>query len=63
MPKNLHTTFAAMTHLAEGLCLSALLTLKVENVLICLAGTQIPTVSMMELQFVIIIIIQVSSFI
>jgi hypothetical protein len=27
-----------MTHLAEGLCLNALLTLKVENYLISLAG-------------------------
>jgi hypothetical protein len=48
MSKNLHMPFAAMTHPAEGLCLSALLTLKVENSLICLAGTRIPTVSMME---------------
>jgi hypothetical protein len=39
MPKNLHASFAEMTHLAEGLCLSALLTLKVENSLICLVGT------------------------
>jgi hypothetical protein len=37
--------FAAMTHLAGGLCLSAPLTLKVENSLICLAGTRIPTVT------------------
>jgi hypothetical protein len=50
MSKNLHTSFAAMTHLAEGLCLSALLMLKVENYFICLAGTRIPTVSMMEWQ-------------
>jgi hypothetical protein len=51
MSKNLHMSFAAMMHLAEGLCLSALLTLKVENS-ICLLGTQIPTVSMMEWQFI-----------
>jgi hypothetical protein len=33
---------AAMAHLAEGLgpCLSALLTLREENYLICLVGTQ-----------------------
>jgi hypothetical protein len=50
--KNLRMSFAAMTHLAEGLCLSALLTLKVENFLICLVGTRISTVSMMEGQFI-----------
>jgi hypothetical protein len=32
-------SFAAMTHLAEGLCLDALLMLKVENSLVCLVGT------------------------
>jgi hypothetical protein len=48
MSKNLQISFAAMTHLAEGLFLSALLTLKVEHSLICLVGTRIPTVSMME---------------
>jgi hypothetical protein len=36
MSKNLQNLFAAMTHLAEGLFLNALLTLKVENSLICL---------------------------
>jgi hypothetical protein len=45
-------SFAAMMHLAEGLCLNVLLTLRVENYLICLVGTRIPTVSMMELQFI-----------
>jgi hypothetical protein len=40
-----------MVHLAEGQCLNALLMLKAES-LICLAGTQIPTVSIMERQFV-----------
>jgi hypothetical protein len=48
MSKNLQISFLAMTHLAEGLFLNALLTLKVENSLICLVGTRIPTVSMME---------------
>jgi hypothetical protein len=33
-------SFAALTHLAEGLCPSTLLPLKVENSLICLAGMQ-----------------------
>jgi hypothetical protein len=37
--QNLHMSFAVMTHLAEGLCLNALLVLKVENSLICLVGT------------------------
>jgi hypothetical protein len=37
-----------MTRLAEGLCFNALLTLKVENPLICLVGTRIPTVYKME---------------
>jgi hypothetical protein len=41
-------TCAAMTHLAEGLCLNALLTLKVEILLICLVGTRILIVFMME---------------
>jgi hypothetical protein len=45
-------SLAAMAHLAEGLCLSALLTLKVENSLICLVGTRIPAVPMMEWQFI-----------
>jgi hypothetical protein len=31
MSKNLHISFAAMTHFAEGLCVNALLALKVEN--------------------------------
>jgi hypothetical protein len=44
MSKYLQTSFAAMTHLAEGLCFNALLTLKVENSLICLVGTHIASV-------------------
>jgi hypothetical protein len=48
MPKNLHVSFEAMTHLAEGLYLNELLTLKVETYLSCLAGTRIPTMSMTE---------------
>jgi hypothetical protein len=51
MSKYLQTSLAAMTHLAEGLCFNALLTLKVENSLIGLAGTRIPTESKMEGQF------------
>jgi hypothetical protein len=38
-PKNLHTSFAAMAHLAEGIRLNAMLMLKVENFLIYLGGT------------------------
>jgi hypothetical protein len=38
MPKSMHMLIAAMTHPAEGLCLNALLTLKVENFHICLVG-------------------------
>jgi hypothetical protein len=37
-------SFSAMTHIAEGLCLNALLTLKVENYLICLVGIRITSV-------------------
>jgi hypothetical protein len=50
MSKNLHMSFAAITHLAEGLCLNELLTLKVENSIIYLVSARIPTptVSMME---------------
>jgi pyruvate formate-lyase activating enzyme-like uncharacterized protein len=44
--------FPAVAQQAEGLCLNALLMLKVENSLICLVGTEIPTVSMMERQFI-----------
>jgi hypothetical protein len=52
MSNNLHTSLAAMTHLAEGLRFNALLTLKEENSLICVADTRTLTVSKMELQFV-----------
>jgi hypothetical protein len=45
-------SFAAMTHLAEGLCLNVLLRLKVENSLICLVGTRMPIVSMVKWQFI-----------
>jgi hypothetical protein len=48
MSKNLQTLFAAMTHLAEGLCFNALLTLKAKSSLICLAATRKPAVSKME---------------
>jgi hypothetical protein len=44
-------SFAKLTRLAERLVLSALLTLKVENSLICLAGTRMSTVAMTEGQF------------
>jgi hypothetical protein len=44
MSKNLQISFAAITRLAEGLSLNAMLTLKVENSLVCLVGTRIPTV-------------------
>jgi hypothetical protein len=47
MSRNLHMSFAAMTHLAEGLRLNSLLTQKVENSFICLVGTRIAIVSMM----------------
>jgi hypothetical protein len=43
-----HISFAAMTHLAEGLRLNALLTLKAENSPVCLTGTGISTVSTMK---------------
>jgi hypothetical protein len=36
--KKLHLSFAAMAHLAEGLCLNILLTLKVDNS-VCPVGT------------------------
>jgi hypothetical protein len=35
MSNNLQISFAAMTHVAEGLFLNVLLTLKVENSIIC----------------------------
>jgi hypothetical protein len=47
--------FAAMTHLAEGLRLNALLMLKAEISLICLVGTRIPTVFMMEVKFILLL--------
>jgi hypothetical protein len=49
---NPHTSFAAMAHLAEGVCINAILVLKVENSLICLVGTRTPTMSKMECQLV-----------
>jgi hypothetical protein len=49
---NLHMSFAIMTRLAEGPYLDALLTLKVENSLIYLEDTRLPSVSVMELQFI-----------
>jgi hypothetical protein len=49
--KNLHVPFAAMPHVAGGLRLNALITVIEEN-FICLVGTQIPTVSMMEWQLI-----------
>jgi hypothetical protein len=45
-------SFTAPADAAEGPRLSALLTLAVENSLICLVGTGIPTVSVMEWKFV-----------
>jgi hypothetical protein len=46
--RDLQMLFAAVTHLVEGLNLETLLTLKVENSLICLVGTRRPTVSIIE---------------
>jgi hypothetical protein len=43
--RDLQILFAAVTHLAEGLSLETLLTLKVEKSLICLVGTRRPTVN------------------
>jgi hypothetical protein len=43
MSNNFHISFAAMMQLAEGLCINALLMVKVQNSLIYLLGTQIPT--------------------
>jgi hypothetical protein len=45
-------SFAAMTHLAEGLRFNALLTLKILSPLIYLVGTRIPTVSMIDWKFI-----------
>jgi hypothetical protein len=45
-------SFAALMHLADGLCLSALHVLKVETYLICLVDTRIPTAPLMEWQFI-----------
>jgi hypothetical protein len=52
MYKNLHTSFTVMAHLAEELCLSALLTLKVESSLICYVNTRMTAVSMIEWQLI-----------
>jgi hypothetical protein len=45
-------SFEAMTHLAKGLFLRALSTLKVDNAHICLAGTLMLIVSMIEWQLI-----------
>jgi hypothetical protein len=42
MSKTLHTSFAVMMHLVEGLCFNALLMPKVQNSIIFLVGTRIP---------------------
>jgi hypothetical protein len=47
---DLQILFAAVTHLAEGLTLETLLTLKVQISLIGLVGTRRPTVSIIEQQ-------------
>jgi hypothetical protein len=46
MPKNLYMSFVALVYIAKGIHIyfSALLTLKVENSLVCLVDTRIPTV-------------------
>jgi hypothetical protein len=44
--------FAAVMHLVEGLRFEVLLTFKVEKSLICLVGTRIPTVSIIEQQII-----------
>jgi hypothetical protein len=49
MSRDLHTLFAAMMHLGEGLSFETLLMLRVERSLIRLVGTQRPTVSILEL--------------
>jgi hypothetical protein len=46
--KILHVPFATMAYLVEVMCLSALLTLKVEMSVICLVGTQIRTLFIMK---------------
>jgi hypothetical protein len=40
----MHVLFVAVTHLAEVLCLNALLMLKVDISLICFVGTRAPGV-------------------
>jgi hypothetical protein len=49
MPRNLQVLFAAVMHHVEG-SLEALLTLKVENSVICLYGTRKPTVPIIKQQ-------------
>jgi hypothetical protein len=44
--------FAAVTHLAEVPCLNARLALVVQDTLLCLLGSQISIVSMVELQVI-----------
>jgi hypothetical protein len=53
MPTDLHTSFVVMTRLFEGLgmCLNALLSLKVENSHLCFVGARIPTLYKVEWQF------------
>jgi hypothetical protein len=54
--KNLDTLLEAVTHLAEGLCLSSLLALKIQNTVICSVGTRTPEVTLVELQFALAVI-------
>jgi hypothetical protein len=48
--KNQNMPFAASEHLSEELCISALLTLKVEYFLECRGGARIPAVFVKEKQ-------------
>jgi hypothetical protein len=48
--RDLQMFFASMTHLVEGLSLETLLTLKVEQSLICLMDARKPTVSIIDKQ-------------
>lgn len=58
MSKNLHISFAAVTHLDQGVCLNALLMLKVDNSVTHLLDTRMPTLSTIEWQFMLNIMLK-----
>jgi hypothetical protein len=61
MSKNLKISFAAMTHLAEGLFLNALLTLKVIMIIIIIIIAVVVAAAVVDLDFSTPVVVSVSA--